>query len=227
MLKITRTEIYGYLFILVAFGISLYFGFTDEDFFNERIANEDGIIENIGAFMLLLISILCLSRLVKQWKGRAILWKLGTAAFVLAFFFGAGEEISWGQRIFEVESGAFFQEHNIQGETNLHNLVVGETKINKLVFSQLLLLTMFLYLIIIPIFYPKKRWLQRLMDRFAVPVVHWHNTAMFLAGSVLVAINPANRIFEVYEMAFAVIFFLIFLNPVNGKAFAREPGAVR
>ena len=40
----------------------------------------------------------------------------------LIFIFGAGEEISWGQRIFNVESSEYFLENNAQGETNLHNM---------------------------------------------------------------------------------------------------------
>lgn len=42
----------------------------------------------------------------------------------ILFFFIFGEEISWGQRIIGIESGEFFKESNIQGETNLHNLKV-------------------------------------------------------------------------------------------------------
>ena len=53
----------------------------------------------------------------------------------LFFMFGAGEEISWGQRLFEIESSGFFDENNAQGEMNLHNLFVNDTKINKLEFS--------------------------------------------------------------------------------------------
>lgn len=32
-----------------------------------------------------------------------------------------GEEISWGQRILEIESSGVFQEYNFQSETNIHN----------------------------------------------------------------------------------------------------------
>lgn len=44
------------------------------------------------------------------------------AVFIaLMFFVIAMEEISWGQRIFDVESSEFFLEHNMQNEINLHN----------------------------------------------------------------------------------------------------------
>ena len=37
-------------------------------------------------------------------------------------FFTAGEEISWGQRLFQFVAPAYFRSHNIQNETNIHNL---------------------------------------------------------------------------------------------------------
>lgn len=42
----------------------------------------------------------------------------------LASFFIAGEEISWGQRILEVETPQAIADRNYQGETNFHNLGV-------------------------------------------------------------------------------------------------------
>ncbi len=43
----------------------------------------------------------------------------------LACFYVAMEEISWGQRIFGLESPELFREKNLQGETNLHNFFTG------------------------------------------------------------------------------------------------------
>ena len=43
----------------------------------------------------------------------------------LAAFYTVMEEISWGQRLFGIESPAFFAERNTQGETNLHNFLTG------------------------------------------------------------------------------------------------------
>ncbi len=141
---------------------------------------------------------------------------------MVLFLFAAGEEISWGQRIFGVESSEFFIENNAQGETNLHNLVVGEKKINKIIFSQLLFLVMFLYLLITPILFRKFSWFKNLANKFAVPIVKWHHTIAFIVVTVLVALNPASRKWEVYELAFGAIFFLIFLGPLNKEIFEPE-----
>jgi hypothetical protein len=53
----------------------------------------------------------------------------------LVFVFGAGEEISWGQRILNIESSEFFVKHNAQREINIHNLIVNGKKINKIIFG--------------------------------------------------------------------------------------------
>ncbi len=41
--------------------------------------------------------------------------------FALAMFLYGMEEISWGQRVFSIESGEFFQKYNQQKELNIHN----------------------------------------------------------------------------------------------------------
>ncbi len=47
------------------------------------------------------------------------------AVLTLACFYVIGEEISWGQRIFDIESPDFFRTHNLQRETNIHNFFTG------------------------------------------------------------------------------------------------------
>ena len=37
----------------------------------------------------------------------------------IAFFFVAGEELSWGQRIIGIETTEYFKENNVQEELNL------------------------------------------------------------------------------------------------------------
>ena len=225
MKLISKTEKLGYLALLILFIASLYIGFTDEKYFDAVFAAEDGMVEWLTTIMLFLVSMVCLSRLFKFWGVKKPLWKLGTLLFMLIFFFGAGEEISWGQRIFGIESGEFFKENNAQKETNLHNLVVGETKVNKLVFSQLLVLVMVLYLVVSPILYRKATWFKNLANQFAVPIVKWHHTAVFVLASILVALLPPDRKWEVYELVFGLMFLLIFLGPLNHETFSLKEQA--
>ncbi len=220
--KINLPDRWGYIILGIILSAALIIGFRDEVAFNERFANEDGFVENLTALALLCVAVLSGYRLLRHWNDRKWTWILGNAGFLVLFFFAAGEEISWGQRIFGWETGEYFMERNAQSETNIHNLVVGETKLNKLIFSQLLTLAMVLYLIVLPILYRKITWIRKTIDRFAVPVVQWHHTIVFLLVTGIVLLIPAERKWEVYELAFGLIFFLIFLNPLNRSVFNNE-----
>ncbi|MDD3722597.1 MAG: hypothetical protein PHW92_08930, partial [Lutibacter sp.] len=180
MKTLTNIDKVAYLFLIVIFGLGIYFANTDLTYFDEVYTVEDGFVENGSAIFLLSASLLLLFRFFKLFKYKDFFWKVGILAMALVFFFGAGEEISWGQRIFNVESSAFFLENNAQGETNLHNMVIGETKINKLIFSQLLTVVLIIYLIITPFLYRKFEWVKNLANKFAVPIVQWHHTISFL-----------------------------------------------
>lgn len=52
-------------------------------------------------------------------------YRLFFAVLALACFYVVGEEISWGQRIFNLATPEFFEKHNLQNETNLHNFFTG------------------------------------------------------------------------------------------------------
>jgi hypothetical protein len=52
-------------------------------------------------------------------------FRLFFSLLAFACLFVAGEEISWGQRLFDVQTPDFFNEHNLQQETNLHNFLTG------------------------------------------------------------------------------------------------------
>jgi len=220
MKTLTNIDKAAYLFLIVLFGFGIYFANTNLPYFDEVYTVEDGFIENGSAIFLLGSSLLLLYRFFKLFKHKDLFWKIGILAMAIVFFFGAGEEISWGQRIFNVESSQYFIENNAQGETNLHNLVVEDTKINKLIFSQLLTVVLVIYLIITPFLYRKIDWVKKLANKFAVPIVQWHHTISFLTGTILLLFISSNRKWEIYELAFSVIFLLIFIKPFNKEIYA-------
>jgi len=219
---LTRTEKLAYLFLIIIFGMGIYYSNINLQYFDEVYTKEDGFAEYATAFMLFCSSILLFSRFFKLFKSKPLLWKVGIFLIAFVFLFGAGEEISWGQRIFNIESSKYFLENNAQGETNLHNMVVDGKKINKLIFSQLLTLILILYLIITPILYRKFDTIKQLANMFAVPIVKWHHTIAFLIGTGLLILMPSSRKWELYELAFGVIFFLIFLNPLNKNIYISD-----
>ena len=81
---------------------------------------EDGPVEWIGFTSLLTASILAF---VAAWHQRPAHHPAMAASVLGAvLLFGAGEEISWGQRIFEVDTPEVLVDGNAQDELNLHNL---------------------------------------------------------------------------------------------------------
>jgi nitrogen regulatory protein PII len=215
MNTLTRTDKIAYLFLILVFGLGIYFVNTDLQYFNEVYTKEDGFAEYGTAFLLFCSGFLMIYRFFKLQKVKKNLWKIGVLGIAMAFLFGSGEEISWGQRIFDVESSAFFIENNAQGETNLHNIVVDGKKINKIIFSQLLTVVLIIYLIIAPLLFRKFESVKKLANTFAVPIVRWHHTIAFLMVTGTLAFMGSDRKWELYELAFGVIFFLIFINPLN------------
>ncbi|MEX1383425.1 MAG: hypothetical protein AB1Z17_08515, partial [Lutibacter sp.] len=111
--------------------------------------------------------------------------------------------------------------NNAQSETNLHNLIVDGKKVNKIIFSQLLTAVLVIYLIITPFLYRKFEGIKKLANLFAVPIVKWHQTIAFLICTGLLAFMSSDRKWELYELAFGVIFFLIFLNPLNKSIYSK------
>lgn len=219
MKSLTLLDKITYVLLLLLFAFGVYFEFTDLDYFEGVYTKEDGLAEYGTAVLLFISGLLLLTRFIKLRKFKKFFWQLGIVGISLLFIFAAGEEISWGQRIFDIESSEYFKENNTQGETNLHNMVVGETKINTLIFSQLLTLVMVVYLIITPFLYRKFSGIKKLAHLFAVPIVKWHQTIAFLLVTAIVAIQSSSRRWELYELAFAAIFLLIFMNPLNKEIY--------
>ncbi|PCH78450.1 MAG: hypothetical protein COB98_00600 [Flavobacteriaceae bacterium] len=214
-MPITKLETISYTILAIILGVGAYFSFTDDSYFNGVYAAEDGLAESATAVVLFAISVLTSIRLFKLWSSKKGLWKFGMIVLILVFVFGAGEEISWGQRIFNVESSEYFLENNDQGETNFHNMVVNGKKVNKIVFSQILTLILVIYLLILPILYRKSEWVRNFVNQFSVPVATWSQVIAFLSLTAIIAIMPSSRKWELYELGFGMIFFLIVYNPYN------------
>ena len=86
------------------------------------LAREDGWIEYAQALCYALGAGLSawIAWRLRQTPDRR--WSVLYVLFALALFWVAGEEISWGQRLLQFPTPAWLTSHNLQGETNLHNL---------------------------------------------------------------------------------------------------------
>jgi len=91
---------------------------------------EDKLIENLGAFFLFTASVLfyaCYRLSMRLGKDTRYLHPKRNKFYLflaILFFIGCGEEISWGQRIFDWQTPVFVQEMNAQRETNFHNISI-------------------------------------------------------------------------------------------------------
>jgi len=99
---------------VVLFSWVLFFIFSKDEMKN--ITGEDGVIESLTAFFLFIASI---TFFLANKKHNFFIYAL---SFIL--FFGAGEEISWGQRIFNIQTPDEMKKVNVQGEITLHNLEI-------------------------------------------------------------------------------------------------------
>lgn len=85
---------------------------------------EDGPIEDLSAILfglssLCFIIFACRSHSL---KGKSVSAYFMVACWALLMFVFMGEEISWGQRIFNITSPEILEDINVQNEINLHNM---------------------------------------------------------------------------------------------------------
>ncbi len=212
----------SFVFTLVIAGC--IFSFTHPDFFRYKYTIEDGFLESMTVLFLFFGALTCFYRVYKLKNQRSLLFLACTLFLGLIFTFGAGEEISWGQRIFDFKSNEFFQEHNTQGEITLHNLSFknseGETvKINKLVFSKVLTVFLITYLLIIPLLYRKKEAIKKIIDKFAIPLPQSRHVLLYIFLAIIVLSLTHKKKGELLEFGGCFVFLMITLFPYNKHIF--------
>jgi hypothetical protein len=85
-----------------------------------QVTYEDMYGEWLQTWLFVAVFVLAIPLARRRWVYR---WFF--ALLALAGFYTFMEEISWGQRLFAIESPEFFAVNNVQGETNLHNFFTG------------------------------------------------------------------------------------------------------
>ena len=183
------------------------------EFYTGVLSAEDGPLEWSTALFLFAAGVICVLRVLRLRKGGRYVAITLLGALVL--FFGAGEEISWGQRIFGWASGEFWQENNAQAETNLHNLMVGEVKVNRVLFGVILTLVFSLYFMLLPWLYRRFDGVRRVFDGWFIPVPKPVHGWAFAVSLVMMSLVPSGRAPELGEFAIGVILALAVVYPQN------------
>ena len=215
-LSIVEKLILALVLIILAVGYFLFY--TNVHRF-EAYVQEDGIVEWLTVLGLVLGCIVCVTRFFKLLKKRTAWFLIVTFGLALLLFFAAGEEISWGQRIFHIKSSEFFKERNSQGETNLHNLVVDGVKLNKLIFSIGLTIAMGVYLLVFPVLYKYHAGTKRFIDRSGIPLPRAYQVISMLLVFVITSLLPHEKKAEMLEAGIALLFFLVIRYPGNPSVF--------
>jgi len=144
---------------------------------------EDHYFENVGAISLFVASGISLYIFVRALKTRGITgihWLKLLVYLGLAFlyFFGAGEEISWGQRIFHIQEPAELAQENVQHELNIHDLAIFEN--NELLKSDNIFTVFWLaFAVLIPFGSFALKRFGVFAEKFT-PIVYWGIGALFL-----------------------------------------------
>lgn len=210
---ITDIVVYGIIFWFIAFAVVK----SIESYEAFRVVvREDGWVEYLTALFLFLGAIILGIHAVKAIRQNDKKQILFFTLAALVFIFGAGEEISWGQRIFGIETGEYFMENNYQGETNLHNLEIGGVDLNMLIFSKLMFIALAFYFIILPILVWKTKTFRKLVVDFGVPIPRLHHIIVLLITNISVPLLIGmTKESELHELALTGILFLIFLDPAK------------
>lgn len=208
------------MLMVLAFGLAVGLGasFVAPEFYTGVLSAEDGPLEWSTALCLFAAALVCFLRAGRLRKSAR--YVMITALGGLVLFFGAGEEISWGQRIFGWASGEFWQANNAQAETNLHNLMVGEVKVNRVLFGVILTLVFSFYFMVLPWLYRKFDGVRRLFDGWFIPVPKPIHGWAFAISLVVMTLVPSGRAPELGEFAIGVILALAVVYPQNRSVVA-------
>ena len=184
------------------------------------LVQEDGVVEWLTITALLPAAGFCVD-MARKWPADRRPWfALGLAAFCIFF---AGEEASWGQRLFGYLPPPYFLEHNTQQEANVHNLF------KELVRTKYILMAIFVvYGALLPLASLAARP-RALMERLGLIVPPVEMIPSMLAGLALLVVYPLKYSGEVAEALFALLLlYMSFLRwrPLRARAPQAVPGLV-
>ena len=199
------------------------------------LIRENGLFETLGALCFLITSILFWTAYVrsKQALGdgspEKSFKRISYVLLALLFFFGAGEEISWGQRLFTLPVPEAIREVNVQEELNIHNLRIfyeGENKAGVLhLFHVRRLFNVFWLVVAVMIPFaahlhiPTSRWLKARIP-VGPTVLGLLFLANYIVGRAIWTADPyyveVVKTIEIEESNFAVLFVFFAIGAVWG-----------
>lgn len=105
----------------LVFGLLLAVKITSPGTYHQLI-QEDGALETIQAAAYFVAALLACRVAATRSGPSSGLIRLAYLALACGLLFVAIEEISWGQRLFDIATPEWFRRHSSQSEINIHNL---------------------------------------------------------------------------------------------------------
>lgn len=211
----------------ITFSYSILFFMTEENIM--VLTLEDGFFEIMSSIWFFLAGILFLYLFYKSKIGNDFyILKSKKNIFLLLlgllFVFAGGEEISWGQRIFNIETPEVLLEINEQKEINIHNLSIfngsvdGEKKTGLasfLTIHKLFAAFWFSYCLLIPILHKFSFKSRSFFNYINLPVVPLWIGFLFIftyllsrLAALFIPLNYLHNLIEIKESTFALLFLL-------------------
>ena len=172
------------------------------------IAGEDGVIEYSTALLFMICSLMSviLSLRFSDQRARVVIHCL----FAFGFFLMVGEEISWGQRFFNIDTLGVFKNANVQSENNLHNLFGYFA-------DHIFIVAVLVYGFVLPVLARISIFYRRLFDLVGLPIASPGLAIGFLMISILqswvvyrfLMPLPHFRLEELRELLSAIAFSLL------------------
>jgi hypothetical protein len=189
---------------------------VDQRFYHE-ITKEDNYVEWLTVLILLISGVLSFIRANKLRKSqRRYVWFY--VLFGIFFILSSFEEISWAQRIFDVDSTEYFIEHSDQQEINVHNVF---SKWSGIRTKHVAAFVLFLYGSCLPLL-TKIKPLQKFVDKLGIPVPPLILSLSFALSAALLTNWFSGREEEVGELALSICLFLfLVLKQLDQE---RDPG---
>lgn len=225
-----RSNVYFYiiLFVILLMYVPL-FALKYKTIFN--LTEEDHLYENFQAITFLLTSFLMFFLYIKSKSTeREYIFNFSRNIYFLLlavfFFFCFGEEISWGQRIFGIETPLSLQYINAQDETNIHNLWIfqGYDK-NEVAKSGLSLwitsgrvfaLIWFVYCFLIPLSEQFFSFFRKIYKKLSFPVVPLWLGSLFVIAHIISKVaeklwiySEEQPVIEIKEATFSFLYLMV------------------
>lgn len=219
-------ELFLYIPIVLINLYGLYLSQTDRERYTFQFDQEDHFAEWFSIFLLLLLALVCIYRCVRNIhhnRGHMI----ANAFYAAAFLFVTGEELSWGQRIFNLEPSDWILKHSYQDEINIHNLLVFDVKLMNIL-DIVWVIVMLVYLFIIAPLYWKNSRISACIDKIALPVPRLHQIVFLIAVVICVDVYlyfDGVRSGEHLEMNLFYFYLMVFLFPCNSFRYNRQSAA--